>query len=232
MNDLDFYAKIEPILGLNEAKNRLYEIYLDEISNLKFSGFKGLDFGCGAGDLALRLAHKFKMLCLDKSDEMVNLALKNGLNAKNLSIFELNEKFDLIISSFDVLNYMKKDEMVEFLSKIPELLNENGYFIFDINTKFGFEEIAQGLLYEEDEDGNSLIIDAVFENEILKTDMILFEKRKDCFYKIKKTITQVFHQKSFIQNNLNLKLLNVKNINLYSKKKADKIIFIFKKINN
>ncbi|CZE48878.1 class I SAM-dependent DNA methyltransferase [Campylobacter geochelonis] len=230
MTSLDFYAKIESIIGLNEACDRLYEIFLDEISSLKFSGFKALDFGCGNGNFALKLAKQFSVIGIDKSVDMVAQACKKGVDARCVSLDEINEKFDLITASFDVLNYMDKAELKEFLSKIPNILNDNGYFIFDINTKFGFSDIANGLLYESDENQNHLIIDAKFDGNCLETQMILFEKSGDKFAKFQNRIIQFYHKKDEIKKLLNLKLYRVKELNLYSDTKADKLLFVFKKV--
>ncbi|PSM51977.1 SAM-dependent methyltransferase [Campylobacter blaseri] len=229
MTSLDFYSKIEPIIGMQEACDELYEIFLDEIYKLEFMGNDALDFGSGSGNFALKLKKDFNVICIDKSSEMVKVASSKGLDARNTSLNEVNETFDLITASFDVINYMDKKELKEFLKIISEKLNDGGYFVFDINTKFGFTDVADGLLYESDDKGNELIIDANFDNNILETTMIYFEKNGEIYKKFQQKITQYYHSEDEIKKYLSLKLLNLVDVNLYSDTKPDKKLFVFTK---
>lgn len=227
MTSLDFYSKIEPIIGMQEACDELYEIFLDEIYRLEFNGNDALDFGCGNGNFALKLKKDFNVMCLDKSQEMVSIAKSKGLDARSVRLNDLDVKFDLITASFDVINYMNKQELEEFFKIVPEKLNSGGYFVFDINTKFGFTDVADGLLHESDEGGNDLIIDAKFQNDKLETKMIFFEKNGDIYNKFEEKITQYYHSDDDIKKLLRLKLLNLVDVNLYSDIKPDKKLFIF-----
>lgn len=228
MNNLDLYAKIEPILGINEASCELYTLFLNEIENLKFNGKKALDFGCGNGKFAKILSDEFDIMGLDKSEKMVKIAKSCGINATNFPLSKIDIKFDLITAVGDVLNYMQSKELDEFLTDIASKLKDGGYFIFDINTKFGFSDIANGVLHEKDGD-NHLIIDAKFDGKQLVTQMIYFEKKDKNYKKSSADITQYFHEKTKFEKAKNLTLFKCKNINLYSDTKPDKSIFILKK---
>lgn len=237
MNELDLYAKVEEILGFDEAAYKLYSEILDVIDGLEIKGKKALDFGCGSGKFAKILSDEFEVVGIDKSDLMVQKAKSLGIDARHITLDKMDEKFDLITATFDVLNYMNDSELSKFLTQIPNRLNDGGYFIFDINTLHGFSEVAQGLLYEND-DENELIIDAVFEDEILKTKIVYFEKLKDSnslnlaksseiYHKISKTITQYFHTNFKIQKSLNLQLFKEKKIRLYDKQTPDKVVLVY-----
>lgn len=229
MNNLDFYAKIEPVLGIKEAAFRLYNIFLDEIEELNLSGKKVLDFGCGNGNFARILSDDFEVLGLDKSEEMVKKTIENGIKATSNDLSLIDEKFDLITAVSDVINYMNKDELKKFFQDVASHLNNGGFLIFDINTLFGFEEIAQGVLHEKI--GNDhLIIDAKFQDKTLKTQMIIFEKNDEFFNKHQENITQYYHKKEEFRNLKNLEFVDIKDIYLYSDEVADKSLIILKKV--
>lgn len=228
MNSLDLYAKIEKLLGIDEAAYYLYTIFLDEIEELKFSGKNALDFGCGNGKFAKILSDDFKVLGLDLSPKMVQTAKANGINAMNLKLSEIDEKFDLITAVSDVINYMDDEALKEFFSDAYSHLNEGGYLIFDINTKRGFSDIANGVLHQKDGE-NHLIIDANFEEGILKTQMIYFAKDGEKFTKIENSITQYYHEFEKIKEISPLKFVKKREINLYSDEFSDKILLIFRR---
>ncbi|NLY03793.1 MAG: class I SAM-dependent methyltransferase [Campylobacter sp.] len=229
MNELDFYAKVEEILGFDEAKYELYKIFLTEISNLEFSGFDALDYGCGSGEFAKLLTQHFNVKCIDKSKEMVKICTSKGLDAYTKRLDEINYKFDLITSSFDVLNYMDKFELAEFLKSAEARLKEGGYLMFDLNTLYGFKSIAQGLLHEVDEEDH-LIVDANFKDDVLTTQMIYFSKNGDMFSKFDGIITQYYHDEMGFDRLENLTLVKRVDINLYSDEEADKVLLIFQKV--
>ena len=61
-------------------------------------------------------------------------------------------------------------------------LNNNGYFIFDTNSLFGFEEVAQGSL-NINLRNKFISIDALFKEEKLKTDIRVFTHEKNNLFK-------------------------------------------------
>lgn len=229
MSELDFYARIEELLGFDEAKFELYKIFLGEISKIDFDGDEALDFGCGSGEFAKLLTQHFSVTCLDKSKEMVEICRSKGLDAKCDDLSNFNGEFDLITASFDVVNYMDSSEVDGFLKSSKNALKNGGYLMFDVNTFFGFDSIAQGVLHQKDFD-NHLIVDAIFDGKILKTEFIYFKKDGEIYEKLESSITQYYHNKSKFMEFKGLDLVNVIDLNLYSDEEADKTIFIYKKV--
>ena len=80
------------------------------------------------------------------SSEQIKVCKEKGLDVACIDIAEVKNKFDCATAIFDVLNYMDKQILEKFIKDTYSLLEENGYFIFDINTLYGFEEVAQGAL--------------------------------------------------------------------------------------
>lgn len=229
IDSLDFYAKIEPLLGFYEAYDELYKKYLNLIESLKFeNGDLALDFGCGNGKFSLLLSSKFKVLGLDISPKMAEICSLKGIKTLVCPIDKLDMEFDLITAVSDVLNYMTQNELFKFFSSASNKLKPGGYLIFDLNTQFGFDSVASGSLYIKDKN-NDLIIDSNYENKSLNTEFIYFEEQDNLYKKSKFEITQYYHSYKFIKDNCPLELVKTMKIELFSDSLADKEIYIFQK---
>ena len=84
---------------------------------------------------------------IDLSEHQIQVCHEKGLdNTACISLNEVKEKYDCATAIFDVINYINKDDLKQFFEDCYNLLNKDGYFIFDVNTLFGFEDIAQGCI--------------------------------------------------------------------------------------
>ena len=122
---------------------------------------------------------------------------------------------------------MNHDELVKFLDAVAQRLNDDGVFIADINTRYGFSDVAEGTMSNNTEK-EFLNVDAVFENDELLTTITLFEKEDDGRYtKYQDSIRQYFHPIKTFQKLSSLKLVDKQTFSLYDTK--DKTLLIFKK---
>lgn len=226
MTNLDLYAKAEHLLGIEDATEALYDLYRSELDEYKVKTL--LDVGCGRGGFMRRMiSDGVECKGVDLSSVMVEECIAEGLNAECIDVSEVDGKYDAIVSIFDVLNFMTKDDLVLFLNAISEKLNDDGVFIADINTLYGFSEVAEGTMSSENED-EFLSVDAMFENDELSTKFTLFKKEESGSYtKYQDTITQHFHKIKLFQNLKTLKLVEKQTFSLYDTE--DKTLLIFKK---
>ena len=226
MQNLDLYAKIESLIGFDEEYDKLYNIYLNILSDYKINSI--LDFGCGHGGFLEKSKDIYKTLGIDLSFEMIKRAKSKKLNAKRVDIQELDERFDAIVAIGDVINYIKPHELKNILSQIERILNDDGLFLFDLNTLFGFEEVTAGSLVI-DKDDEFLSIDAEFDYDVLESEITYFKKQKNgCYTKEKETIFQYYYEIQDILKVSNLKLLDTKAISMFGDRE-DKEIFILQK---
>jgi len=227
---LDLYAKVEDLLGVKEASPKLYAHYFLALNNIDFNSI--LDVGCGSGDFLYQIDRAFKpqkSLGIDLSLNMVNMAKENGVTAENIELCDIKDSFDVITAVFDMVNYLNSDELKSFLKCISNSLNSGGYFLCDINTLYGFEEVAVGAFSIDDKD-RFLAIDSEFENNIYISEFTLFEKYNGCYKKSKETIKQYYHTSKDIEDILsNFKLLENNGVTLYLEEE-DKRFLLFKKI--
>lgn len=228
---LDLYAKVEPYLDFEEEVYTLHKEFLrfvmvNDLDNI-------IDIGCGQGYFLENLkVNKKKYFGIDLSVEQIKVCQEKNLNAKAIDLKDVKEKFDCATAIFDVLNYISKNELKIFLEQTYQILNQDAYFIFDVNSYFGFDEVAQGTITIDVED-KFIAIDANFENNKLQTDITLFEKQENgLFSKEQDSIIQEYHSKEFltkILEEVGFKQIEIKEFNLHTDEIADKLIFICKK---
>jgi len=226
MTNLDLYAKAEHLLGIEEATEALYDLYRSELDEYNVKTL--LDVGCGRGGFMKRMISD-GVACkgIDLSALMIDECKADGLNAECIDVADENGKYDAVVSIFDVLNFMDKENLIAFLDSIAQRLNEDGIFIADINTLYGFSDVAEGTM-SSDSDNEFLSVDAVFENDELHTKFTLFEKNKDgSFTKYQDTIVQYFHKIKLFQKLSGLKLIEKQTFSLYDTE--DKTLLIFKR---
>jgi cyclopropane fatty-acyl-phospholipid synthase-like methyltransferase len=226
MTNLDLYAKAEHLLGIEEATEALYDLYRSELDDYEVKTL--LDVGCGRGGFMHRMiSDGVECKGIDLSRVMVDECLASGLDAECMDISEVDGTYDAIVSIFDVLNFMDKSELVRFLDEVAKRLSDGGVFIADINTLYGFSDVAEGTMSSEDGD-EFLSVDAVFENDKLHTKFTLFAKQSDERYvKYQDTIVQHFHKIKTFQQLTSLKLIEKQTFSLYDTE--DKTLLIFKK---
>jgi cyclopropane fatty-acyl-phospholipid synthase-like methyltransferase len=226
MTNLDLYAKAEHLLGIEDATEALYDLYRSELDEYKIKTL--LDVGCGRGGFMTRMiSDGVKCKGVDLSSLMIEECISNGLDAECIDVKDVTGKYDAIVSIFDVLNFMNKEELIDFLEAIATKLNDDGIFIADINTLYGFSDVAEGTMSSENEK-EFLSVDAQFENDKLTTKFTLFEKQDDESYKkYQDSIVQHFHKIKLFQKLSGLKLVEKQTFSLYDTE--DKTLLIFKK---
>jgi len=219
---LDLYAKVEDMLALQEASSALYAHYL--LAMQEISPKSVLDVGCGSGIFIDSIQAHFPNTSfkgIDLSPAMVLKAKKLGIDAEQMDLCDVTDKYDLITATFDVLNYLDEPSLKRFLKCVKAQLNDGGYFLCDINTEYGFTDIAVGS-FIADEDNRFLAIDSYYDDPIYSADFVLFERTGDLFQKTSQNIKQYFHTTSTIEELANMKITQTTPIKLFGEK-PDKI---------
>lgn len=107
-----------------------------------------LELGCGTGTFLNYFHDKgFAVSGVDLSQEMLDIAQKKNPGAclykDNMSNFNIAEQFDVIVCLFDSVNHLLNLKEWELMFKnVGEHLNENGLFIFDMNTQYKLEKLS------------------------------------------------------------------------------------------
>ena len=108
-----------------------------------------LDICCGAGQLALHfLKQGYRVVGLDASEYMLRYACMHAADfvkagsarfvLGNAASFNIDERFGLAVSTFDSLNHLNnEDELMGCFQSVRRALEDDGVFIFDLNTRRG-----------------------------------------------------------------------------------------------
>ena len=138
------FYKYYDLIFFNKNYKKEVSYILKKTKKIKVK--KILDVGCGTGthsDLIYKIK-KTKIFGLDKNRYLINIAKKKNPNIyfKNGNLNSIKEKnFDLVLSMFNVINYIKEfKQLVFFFKKIKNKTSKNSIFIFDAwNGSFNFE---------------------------------------------------------------------------------------------
>ena len=232
MQALDLYGTIEEYLDFEDEVHHLYRTMGHTV--LSKDPKTLIDIGCGQGEFChIMDLNGIKTLGVDLSSKQIEIAVSKGTNAKCIDIKDIKETFDCATATFDVINYIPQSHIKEFLKNCYDVLNDKGNFIFDINSLYGFDNIAQGTLNIELKD-KFIAIDANFEDNILYTDITLFtqEDKENKYIKHSGTIEQFCYtndELSSILTSVGFEVENIINFNLHSSDEFDKYIFVCKK---
>lgn len=228
-NSLDLYAKVEDLLGVKEVAPKLYAHYFLFLNSIDFDTL--LDVGCGSGDFLQQMQKALsipQVKGIDLSPLMVSKTLEQGIDAECIDLCNLKGSYDVITAVFDMLNYLDITALKRFLSCVKEHLSEGGVFLCDINTLYGFENVAVGSFIVDDEE-RFLTVDSDFDEGQYISEFTLFEKENNHFKKSQENIKQYFHTVEDIVKFSGLELLASDEVKLYDFDEADKVFLVLKK---
>jgi SAM-dependent methyltransferase len=100
---------------------------------------KMLEIGCGPGEVLFNLPKRYAIYGLDIERDYVEFCRrrmpKGKFFASSMHNFKIDEKFDVIFSANDAINFLKDfDQWKSTFKAVDEHLNSNGLFIFDVYT--------------------------------------------------------------------------------------------------
>lgn len=145
MDDIDYekwYLYIESIFNKFEKKPK-----------------KLLEMACGTGNLSYYFGKNgYDLTCFDLSNDMLSIAYNKLKAFKNVKIlnqnminFNINKKYDAIISICDSINYiLNEKDLLKTFTNVKNHINEDGIFIFDINSYYKLSEIIGNNIFVED----------------------------------------------------------------------------------
>lgn len=165
---------------------RVYDEFMDQTPydtwfwNLQtvFSRFmvpkkgKILDLGCGTGKMARRLSRAgYEVTAVDRSAQMLEIAANASADPilyvmQDMVSLEVPEKMDAAISICDCLNYiLDVKDLREVFKRVRNSLKDGGIFLFDMNTRFKYEQLLACNTFAEDREDASFIWDNFYDEE-------------------------------------------------------------------
>lgn len=165
-----------------------------------------LELGCGTGNMTRRLsAAGFDMIGLDQSVEMLQIAKekqnKTGEDIlylhQNMQSFELFGTVGAVISVCDSMNYvLSEEELLQTFRLVNNYLDPDGIFIFDIKTKYFYEQVLGDSTMVEEKEERVLIWDNYYDREqaINEYGILVFYQQERGLYR---RFEEVHRQKAY-----------------------------------
>lgn len=204
-----------------------------------------VDLCCGSGTITKLLTDKdYDVIGIDKSFEMLmeardKLPTNLFLN-QDMTEFELYGTVDSIVCLCDSLNYLLKErDVLKTFKLCNNYLNPKGLLIFDINTKYKFENELSTNTFGGNYDDFSYIWENYYDKDklineyqttfFIKEENGLYEKYEEVHYERCYEIETI---KNLIEQS-GLKLEGVFDENLFDTPKADsqRIYFVCREVN-
>jgi len=221
---LELYGRIEDLFLDREAAHILWSKFIAILLDLEVKNV--LDIGCGSGDFCeLANTNGLKIKGIDLSHTQIERA-KDKCECEVKDVCEMDEKFDAAVAIFDVINYMDEEQLKRFFSCVENVVDR--YFIFDANSYFAMNDLAIGTLKAEDENRFGVLY-SDFEDDVLATEITLFEKEGECYKKSQAHIIQYYHSIEKLTKLTKMKLVNKIPVSLYGSGEIEKWILVFEK---
>jgi len=133
-----FVSFWESLTSKEGARERAHYI-LEPISAYHKHAKKILEVGCGIGEVLVNLPERYTIYGLDIEEDYIRVCRRRIPRGRffvsSMHNFKIDEKFDVIYSANDAINFLKDFAQWESTFKtVNEHLNRNGLFIFDVYT--------------------------------------------------------------------------------------------------
>ncbi len=163
-----------------------------------------LDLGCGTGTFTRLLAARgYDMIGVDGSQDMLTEAREKSVDDEILYLCQDMREFELygtvraVVSICDTMNYLlTPEDFIETVRLVNNYLDPGGIFIFDLNTRYKFEELMGDQTIAESTEDASFIWENYFDAQSGRNeyDLTLFIRRDNGLYERK---TEIHEEQSY-----------------------------------
>lgn len=195
-SDIDYSAWGKFIINISDKYNLTKEYYLD--------------LACGTGNLTQVLFKHFKYSYgVDMSSEMLTEAerkmrssiVKPQLICQDICNLNINKKFNLITCGLDSINYIINEiELKSLFLKVKAHLEQEGLFIFDINSHFKLKEIIGNNLFSFDNEDVFYVWENYFEDDLVDMYLTFFIKQGDVYHRVDEEHRERAYKTDYIMN--------------------------------
>ena len=195
--------------------------YLEKILQINHAEPKSmLELGAGTGLLAKYFKPKSLELRIssDLSLEMISIANKKDsgfLVCANAKEMPFKYSFDLMLMTYDAINYLNKKALQQFFKFVFQNLSDQGLFLFDASTEYNSLEFFDDC-FDVLETKNEVIQRHSFydfKKKIQYNEFDFFKKQKNGFYsRSKEHHEQFIYSKEEFETLLNQNNLKIKDV--------------------
>lgn len=154
-----------------------------------------LELGCGTGAMTRRMATKgYDMIGIDISEDMLTLARERSEGkedgilylCQDMREFELFGTVAAVFCVCDTINYMlTPEELGKVFSLVSNYLDSGGLFIFDMDTRYLYEEIlGDNTNIIQHEAGDFIWENAYYPEEIInEVELTIYHRQENNLYR-------------------------------------------------
>ncbi|MGO3751136.1 MAG: class I SAM-dependent DNA methyltransferase [Peptoniphilaceae bacterium] len=149
------FADLYDTLMVDFDYDKVYNFILNQFEKSNKEVNKILELGCGTGILTEKLEKNYEVIGLDSSMDMLSIAEQKLRNSKaklikaDMRDFDFNTSFNAVISTCDSINYiLEEKEILNLFKRIFTHLDDDGLFIFDLNTNNKFLNMEEAYVDE------------------------------------------------------------------------------------
>ena len=176
---------------------------------------KMLDLACGTGQLTMLLAKRgYEMWGVDRAEGMLKIArqktkqlnLKIEFQQGDMRDFDLPQKFDTIVCTYDSINYMINEQEFETACRnVSNHLAISGVFIFDVTTERNIVKHFHSQTFAENDQDYSYIWQNVYTyaDKLCRTSLTFFIREGDLFRRFEEMHIQRIFGANIIKKMLN-----------------------------
>lgn len=189
-----------------------------------------LELGCGTGNITSRL-NGYNVYAVDLSEEMLGIAREKMSNRRNVNFFHMDmrdfkfsKKFDVVISALDSINYILSfEDLLTVFKNVYKHLNDEGLFIFDINSYFKISHKLANNTFTDEVDDTLYIWQSEFhpDTSICEYALTFFVETKEGLYE---RFSESHSERAYSNNEITelLKTVGFDKINIYDGFSIDK----------
>ena len=185
------FALVYDALNGDANYDRLFENVYSKFASHGIKSGAVLDAGCGTGELTLRLAKAgYDVIGVDISPDMLSVLDSKAL-AEGADILLLNcdiAKLRLYsgvkgaVCTFDTLNHLSPACFEKAANRISDALDDDGVFVFDMNTPYKHTHVLGNYTFEIDGDGVKCLWDNKYNKKLARTRLAVTLEYSDGTY--------------------------------------------------
>lgn len=203
-----------------------------------------LDLACGTGNLTVEIGKSFKSTtAVDLSEEMLSIAsdklrssrIRAKVVCQNISELNLRKKFDLITCALDSTNYILDEEaLINYFDSVYNHLNDEGLFVFDVNSAYKLVEILGNNIFNYDDDKVVYIWENEVEDSILNMYLTFFVKEGQVYKRFDEHHRERVYTEEFLERVLsNIGFRVIEKLDDYKENtitnNTERIVYVLKK---
>ena len=197
-----------------------------------------------SGNLTIEIANSFKNIwAVDLSSDMLSQAekkmreelIKAKFVCQDICLLNLNNKFNLITCCLDSSNYILEEEnFKKYLLGVYNLLQNDGLFIFDLNSYYKLTTVLGNNIYNYDSDDVVYIWENYLENDTVEMNLTFFVKEGQVYRRFDEMHLERAYKEEYVESlikEIGFKI--IKKMDSYEDKavndKTERICYVLKK---